>query len=157
MTDRLTLQDARAILRRAIDKGKEVDWISTHAVVDAGGNVISMSRADGAPTGAAPVARAKAYLAAVTGRPTLLFANRMDAHPLRYFGYRAILPRPVFPGPGAVPIMRDGKVIGGYGSNLSSNAGGMKIEIDGKKLSRADIVTAHAVQADYLEQHADVP
>jgi glc operon protein GlcG len=157
MSAKLTLQEARAILKRAIEKGREVDWISTHAVVDEGGNVISMSRADGAPSGAAPLARAKAYLAAVTGRPTVLFANRMDAHPLRYFGYRAILPRPVFPGPGAMPVMKDGKVVGGYSSNLSSNAGGMKIEVNGKKLSRADIVTAHAVQAEYLEQHPDVP
>jgi len=157
MSAKLTLQEARAILRRAIEKGAEVDWISTHAVTDAGGNVISMSRADGAPPGAAPLARAKAYLAAVTGRPTVLFANRMDAHPLRYFGYRAILPRPVFPGPGAVPVMKGGKVVGGYSSNLSSNRGGMKIEVNGRKLSRADIVTAHAVQAEYLEQHPDVP
>lgn len=157
MSDKLSLGEARAIVRRAIEKGKEVDWISTHAVVDAGGNVVSMSRADGAPSGAAPLARAKAYLAAVTGRPTLLFANRMDAHPLRYFGYQAILSRPVFPGPGAVPIMREGRVVGGYSSNLSSNAGGMKIELGGKRLSRADLVTAHAVGADYLEQHADVP
>jgi uncharacterized protein GlcG (DUF336 family) len=157
MSGKLTLQDARAILARAIEKGKEVDWVSTHAVVDEGGNVVSISRADGAPSGAAPLARAKAYLAAVTGRPTVLFANRMDAHPLRYFGYRAILPRPVFPGPGAVPIVRDGKVVGGYSSNLSSNAGGMKIQVGGQRLSRADLVTAHAVQAEYLEQHADVP
>ena len=157
MSSRLKLDEARAIVRRAIEKGREVDWISTHAVVDAGGNVISMSRADGAPSGAAPLARAKAYLAAVTGRPTVLFANRMDAHPLRYFGYQAILSRPVFPGPGAVPILREGRVVGGYSSNLSSNAGGMKIELGGKKLSRADLVTAHAVGADYLEQHADVP
>jgi glc operon protein GlcG len=157
MSTKLTLHDAREILKRAIEKGKEVDWISTHAVVDEGGNVISMSRADGAPAGAAPLARAKAYLAAITGRPTVLFANRMDAHPLRYFGYRAILSRPVFPGPGAVPITREGKVIGGYSSNLSSNAGGMKVEQNDKKLSRADLVTAHAVQAEYLEQHPDVP
>jgi uncharacterized protein GlcG (DUF336 family) len=157
MSGKLTLQDARDVLKRAIEKGKELDWISTHAVVDEGGNVISMSRADGAPAGAAPLARAKAYLAAVTGRPTVLFANRMDAHPLRYFGYRAILSRPVFPGPGAVPILREGKVIGGYSSNLSSNAGGMKIERNGKKFSRADLVTAHAVQGEYLEQHPDVP
>lgn len=157
MSGKLTLREARSILARAIEKGQEVDWISTHAVVDEGGNVISMSRADGAPAGAAPLARAKAYLAAVTGRPTLLFADRMDAHPLRYFGYRAILPRAVFPGPGAVPITRDAKVVGGYSSNLSSNAGGMKIERNGKRLSRADLVTAYAVDADYLEQYADVP
>jgi uncharacterized protein GlcG (DUF336 family) len=157
MTVRLTLEDARGIIRRAIEKGTQVDWVSTHAVVDEGGNVISISRADGAPSGAAPLARAKAYLAAVTGRPTLLFANRMDAHPLRYHGYRAILSRPVFPGPGAVPIMRGERVVGGYSSNISSNTGGMKIQVEGGKLSRADIVTAHAVQAPYLEQHEDVP
>jgi uncharacterized protein GlcG (DUF336 family) len=134
MSTKLSLQEARDILKRAIEKGRELDWISTHAVVDEGGNLISMSRADGAPAGAAPLARAKAYLAAVTGRPTVLFANRMDAHPLRYFGYRAILSRPVFPGPGGVPILRDGKVRGGYSSDLSSDA--------------ADLVTAHAVEAD---------
>ena len=154
---KLTLQDAREIIRRAIDKGKEVDWISTHAVCDEGGNILSLSRADGAPQGAAPVARAKAYIAAVTGRPTVIFANRMDAHPLRYFGYRAILSRPVFPGPGALPILRGKRVIGGYSSNISSNAGGMKIMVDGKKLSRADIVNAYATQTEYLEQHPDVP
>jgi glc operon protein GlcG len=157
MTEKLTLADARAILKRAVEKGKEVDWISTHAVVDEGGNVISMSRADGAPSGSAPLARAKAYLAAVSGRPTLLFAERMDQHPLRFHGYQAILPRAIFPGPGAVPIMRGSRVVGGYSSNISSNTTGMKIVVDGKKLSRADIVNAHAVQAPYVEQHADVP
>ncbi len=157
MTQKLTLADARAILKRAVEKGAEVDWISTHAVVDEGGNVISMSRADGAPSGAAPLARAKAYLAAVSGRPTVVFANRMDAHPLRFHGYQAILSRPVFPGPGAVPIMRGSRVVGGYSSNISSNTTGMKIDVGGKKLSRADIVNAHAVQAPYVEQHADIP
>jgi glc operon protein GlcG len=157
MSEKLTLADARAIIKRAIEKGKEVDWISTHAVVDEGGNVISMSRADGAPSGAAPLARSKAYLAAVSGRPTVLFADRMDAHPLRFHGYQAVLPRPIFPGPGAVPVMRGTKVVGGYSSNISSNTTGMKIVVDGKKLSRADIVNAHAVEAPYVEQHADVP
>jgi glc operon protein GlcG len=157
MSDKLTLADARRIIKRAVDKGKEVDWISTHAVVDEGGNVISMSRADGAPSGAAALARSKAYLAAVSGRPTVLFADRMDAHPLRFHGYQAVLPRPIFPGPGAVPVMRGTKVVGGYSSNISSNTTGMKIIVDGKKLSRADIVNAHAVEAPYVEQHADVP
>ena len=157
MSKKLTLKEARSIIRRAIEKGAEVDWISTHAVVDEGGNVISVSRADGAPSGAAPVAISKAYLAAVTGRPTLLFAERMDKHPLRFHGYQSILPRPLFPGPGAVPIMSDGRVIGGYSSNISSNKTGMKITVDGKKLSRCDIVNAYAVQAPYIEQHADVP
>ena len=155
--EKMTLSRARSVIRRAIEKGAEIDWISTHAVVDEGGNVVSVSRADNSPSGAAPVAISKAYLAAVTGRPTLLFAERMDKHPLRFHGYQSIMSRPLFPGPGAVPIMSEGRVIGGYSSNISSNKTGMKIKVEGKTLSRCDIVNAHAVEAPYLEQHAEVP
>ena len=137
-------------------EGTQVEWISTHAVVDEGGNVISISRADGAPSGAAPLARARPISPRSPAGRTLLFAKRMDAHPLRYHGYRAILSQPVFTGPGAVPIMRGDRVVGGYSSNISSKHRRMKIEVEGRKLSRADIVTAHAVQAPYLEQHEDV-
>ena len=155
--EKMTLARARKIIRRALEKGAEIDWISTHAVVDEGGNIVSISRADNAPSGAAPVAISKAYIAAVTGRQTLMFAERMDKHPLRFHGYQSILPRPLFPGPGAVPVISDGRAIGGYSSNISSNKSGMKIVVDGKKLSRCDIVNAHAVEAPYIEQHTDVP
>ena len=67
MSAKLTLREAREIIKRALEKGREVGWISAYAVVDEGGNVISMSRADGAPAAAAVTARSKAYLAAVTG------------------------------------------------------------------------------------------
>ena len=74
---------------------------------------------------AAALARSKAYLTAVTGRHTMAFANRMEAHPIRFDGYQSILARPLFPGPGAVPIKKDGKVVGGFASSVSSNEGGM--------------------------------
>ncbi len=157
MSAKLTLREAREIIERAVEKAEEVGWISAYAVVDEGGNVISMSRADGAPAAAAALARSKAYLAAMTGRQTLAFSNRMDAHPVRFDGYRSLLPRPLFPGPGAMPIKKDGKVVGGFASSVSSHDGGMQIEVDGKKLSREDIVTAYALQIPYFEQHGDVP
>ena len=157
MSVKLTLREAREILERAVEKSEEIGWISAYAVVDEGGNVISMSRVDGAPAAAAALARSKAYLAAVTCRHTLAFANRMEAHPVRFDGYQSILPRPLFPGPGAAPIKKDGKVVGGFASSVSSNEDGMQVEVDGKKMSREDIVTAHALQIPYFEQHADVP
>jgi uncharacterized protein GlcG (DUF336 family) len=157
MNPRLTLEEAREILRRAVEKSLEVGWISSYAVVDEGGNVISISRVDGAPPSAAASARAKAYLAAVTGRKTLPFAERMDAHPVRFTGWQRVLGRPMFPGPGAMPIVKDGRVVGGFSSNVSSAPGGMQILLDGRKQSRADIVTAYALQIPYDEQHADVP
>jgi glc operon protein GlcG len=152
----ITLQEAREILRRAVEKSVEVGWISTFVVVDEGGNVISISRSDGAPPAAAGVARAKAYLAAVTCGQTMGFSERMHAHPERYSAYQDILPRATFPGPGAMPIVKDGKVVGAFASSLSASRGGMKIEVDGKRLSREDIVTAYALQIPYVEQHAMV-
>ena len=38
MSARLTLDEARAIIGRAVEKGSEVQWISAYAVVDEGGN-----------------------------------------------------------------------------------------------------------------------
>ena len=40
MSAKITLQEAREILRRAVEKSVEVGWISTFVVVDEGGNVI---------------------------------------------------------------------------------------------------------------------
>lgn len=157
MSADLTLDEARTIIRRAVEKSHEVQSISAHAVVDKAGNLISLSRDDDAPAAAAAVARSKAYLAAVTCRKTLLFAERMDEHPQRFAGYQSILSRPLFPGPGAMPIVKEGKCVGGYSSNISSHQGGMKIVVDGETLSRADIVTAYALQIPYDEQHEDVP
>lgn len=157
MSAKLTLREAREILERAMEKATEVGWVSAYAVVDEGGNVISISRMDGAPAAAAPMARSKAYVAAVTARQTLAFSNRMDAHPIRFDGYQSILPRPLFPGPGAMPIKKDGKVVGGFASSVSSHEGGMQIEVEGKNMSRMDIVTAYALQIPYFEQHGDAP
>ncbi len=154
---KLTLREAREILERAVEKAEEVGWISAFAVTDVGGNVISISRVDGAPAAAAPLARSKAYLTAVMTRQSLPFSERMDAHPARFDGYQNILPRPLFPGPGAIPIKKDGKVVGGFSSSISSHEGGMQIEVGGKKMSREDIVTAYALQIPYVEQHGDVP
>ena len=156
MSAKLTLEEARAIIKRGIEKGAEVKWISAYAVVDEGGNIISLSRANGAPPAAAKLSRAKAYLAAMTCRSTLPFSERMDKHPTRFDGYQNMLPRPLFPGPGAVPIVKDGDVVGGFSSSVSYHTGGMQIILDGKEVSREDVVTAYALQIPYEEQHADV-
>lgn len=153
MAVNLSLEEARAILRRAVEKAAEVDWISTYVVVDEGGNLISMSRMDGAPPGGAATARAKAYLSAMIGGPTGSFSARMHNFPERYAAYQTIFPRATFPGPGGSPIVMDGRVIGGFSSSLSSGKSGLKIEIDGATLSREDVVTAHALQVPYFEQH----
>jgi glc operon protein GlcG len=157
MSEKLTLEEARAIVKRAVEKSLEVQWISAYVVVDEGGNLMSVSRVDGAPAAAVDIARSKAYIAAVTCRNTMAFADRMGAHPVRFAGFQSVLPQPLFPGPGGVAIVKQGAVVGGFASSLSSNKGGMKINIDGKKLSREDVVTAHALQVPYEEFHEGTP
>lgn len=157
MSGKLTLQDAREILARAVEKSREVQWISAYAVADEGGNILSISRLDGAPAAAVPLARSKAYLAALTGKTSMPFEQDVETHPVRFHGYQSILPRPVFGGPGAVPIRREGKIVGGFSSSVSYSATGMQTQVDGKNYSREELVTAHALQIPYDDQHPDTP
>ena len=157
MNGKMTLEEAREILARAVEKSREVQWISAYAVADAGGNIVSISRLDGAPAAAVPLARSKAYLAALTGKTSMPFELDVETHPVRFHGYQSILPRPVFGGPGAVPIRRDGKIVGGFSSSVSYSASGMQTQVGGKNYSREELVTAHALQIPYDDQHPDTP
>jgi len=157
MSEKLTLDEAREILKRAVEKSVEVQWISAYAVADEGGNIISISRLDGAPAAAVPLARSKAYLAALTGKTSMPFEHDVETHPARFHGYQNVLQRPLFGGPGAVPIVRNGKVIGGFSSSLSYGASGMQTMVDGRQFSREELVTAHALQIPYDDQHPDTP
>ena len=153
----MTLREAREIIGRAVEKSLEVDWISAYAVADAGGNVVSISRLDGAPAAAVPLARSKAYLAALTGKTSMPFEQDVETHPVRFHGWQSVLPKPVFGGPGAVPIKRDGRVVGGFSSSVSYAAAGMQTTIAGKQFSREELVTAHALQIPYDDQHPEQP
>jgi uncharacterized protein GlcG (DUF336 family) len=153
----MTLEEARAIIGRAVEKSREVQWISAYAVADEGGNIISISRLDGAPAAAVPLARSKAYLAALTGTTSLPFERDVETHPVRFHGYQSVLPKPLFGGPGAVPIVRNGDVVGGFSSSVSYSAAGMQATVGGRQFSREELVTAHALQIPYDDQHPDTP
>lgn len=157
MSGKLTLAQARELLGRAVEKSRQVQWISAYAVADEGGNVISVSRLDGAPAAAVPLARSKAYLAALTGRTSMPFESDVETHPVRFHGYQSVLPKPLFGGPGAVPILHEGKVVGGFSSSVSYSASGMQLQLDGKQYSREELVTAYALQIPYDDQHPDTP
>jgi uncharacterized protein GlcG (DUF336 family) len=157
MSGKLGLREAREIIARAVEKSLEVEWISAYAVADGGGNIISISRLDGAPAAAVPLARSKAYLAALTGKTSMPFEHDVETHPVRFHGWQSVLPKPLFGGPGAVPIRRDGEVIGGFSSSVSYAATGMQKSIGGRQFSREELVTAHALQIPYDDQHPDQP
>jgi uncharacterized protein GlcG (DUF336 family) len=158
----LTLAEARAMIARGIAKAGELKQAGTIVVVDAGGNTVSISRMDDSPLAAVAVSRAKAYLAAVQGRPTANFAANVRERPEIFAAYQAILPRQPFPGPGGMPIMKQGRCVGGIATGagigpftevLGLDPG--KLMADVKPANAEDLVISAALGAPYRNQHGD--
>jgi uncharacterized protein GlcG (DUF336 family) len=159
----LTLTEARAIIARAMEKAAEFKLSGAFVVVDEGGNVLSLSRMEGAPPSSVDVAKAKAYVAAVTQMPTDPFARRMDAHPVRFSAYQEVLAGKPFPGPGGMPIKRGRRIVGGFATGPGigprrriEGVDPAKLLVDGKAANAEDLITAYALEIPYLEQHEGV-
>ncbi|HUB96889.1 MAG TPA: heme-binding protein [Stellaceae bacterium] len=163
----LTLEEGRRYIDRALAKAKELRQCGAFAVVDAAGNVLSISKMDGAPAASSGVARAKAFVAAVMQQRTLQFTERMNAAPERFAAYRDIfggigMPGGVgFPGAGGVPIMRDldhcvGGFASGPGIQPAKEVQGVhpaKLEAGRTQGNAEDIIVCHAVGIPYRSQH----
>ncbi|HCC96365.1 MAG TPA: glcg protein, partial [Rhodobacteraceae bacterium] len=64
----LTLRKAKIIIRKALEKGKELGFKPLSvAVLDAGGHLIAFERSDGAAPGRVAIATGKAYGAVMLG------------------------------------------------------------------------------------------
>jgi uncharacterized protein GlcG (DUF336 family) len=159
-TDDLTLAEAREMIDRGLQKAAELKLAGAIAVVDANGNVVSVTVMEGAPPSAAGVARAKAFLAATMQQPTETFAERMDQHPVRFHAYSSILRDRPFPGAGGVPILRNGKYVGaiatGPGIPPLTEIPGVhpsKLRAGRFQANAEDLVICHALQIPYRSQH----
>lgn len=155
MSTTFGLADARALIDRALDKATELGRLGAFVVVDEGGNVLSISRMDGAPAAGVDVSRAKAYLAAVSKERTKPFGDRMHHYFERWDGWRASVPEAIFPGPGGMPIVREGRIVGGIatGPAVELPVDDAKVTIDGKRANTEDLVIAHALGIPYEDQH----
>lgn len=155
-TTGLTLEEARTLIDRALEKSKEQGVNTAYAVVDEGGNLVSFSHVDGAPAAGGLVARAKAYLTAVIQAPSGPFSERMEKLPARYQGYLQFLPRDHFAGPGGMPIMKDGRCVGAVAMSLSSGPGaGKQVQLPDseEKANFEDYVICFALGIPYKSQH----
>lgn len=160
-TPDLTLAEARAIIDRAIAKARELKQAGAFAVLDAGGNVISLSRMGEAPMSAAWVARAKAYVSATQRSPSSTIATAWQQAPAQFAAAQRMARDEIVPEPGAMPITKDGRVVGAVA------AGGIgawtKIPGVDAALLRAgrvqanaeDLIIAQALQIPYESQHPD--
>ena len=106
----LTLEAAKKIVAAAEAEAKKNNWRVVIAVVDDGGHLIYLQRIDDTQTGSIDVAIQKARGAVAYKRPTKVFEEAVAG------GRNVILNLPhSMPIEGGLPLVVDGKVIGGIG------------------------------------------
>jgi len=109
----ISLNQANRVLRAAIAKATELNIKVTAAVVDAGGRLVSLQRMDGAIWGSVYGSQGKAIASAAFGRKSGDLTARAD-HPTPR-GIAAAEGGHMIMGQGAVPIFRNGVLIGACG------------------------------------------
>ncbi len=109
----LTLAEANKVIAGAIAKAEELDIKINVSVCDVGGRPIAFARMDGAMWAGAYGSQGKAVTSAAFGRPSGMFTERAE-HPT-FRGIVAAEGDHMFLGQGAVPIWRDGELLGAVG------------------------------------------
>ncbi|MER5748423.1 MULTISPECIES: heme-binding protein [unclassified Streptomyces] len=113
----VTLDAAEEIIAAAHKRAQALGKAVSVAVVDAGGFVVAIRRADGARPLTPDIARAKAYTAAVMQRPGKMLKKWQESQPV-FFSQLSQLPGaalPIMAAEGSVTIKKDGEIIGGLG------------------------------------------
>ncbi|TCL10090.1 uncharacterized protein GlcG (DUF336 family) [Shimia isoporae] len=108
---------ARAIIRKALEKGKELELKPLSvAVLDAGGHVIAFERSDGAAPGRFAIAHGKAYGSVMLGMAGTAQMARAEQQAYFMAAVNGVYGGQVVPVPGGV-LVRDkrGAVIGAVG------------------------------------------
>jgi len=110
----VSLEDARRVTAAGEDCANEIGQPQNIAVVDAGGNLVSHVRMDGAWIGSVDIAINKAFTARAFDLPTAdLAANSQPGGP--FYGIQESNKGRVMIFAGGIPLKRDGQVVGAVG------------------------------------------
>jgi glc operon protein GlcG len=109
----LTLEEANRVIAGALAKARELDIRISVAVCDGGGRLLAFQRMDKAIWASAYGCQGKAIASAAFGMVSGDMTERAD-HPT-FRGIAAAAGGPMIMGRGAVPLWRDGAVIGACG------------------------------------------
>jgi glc operon protein GlcG len=113
--------EARRAVDLILEKASQMQKAAAVAVADAHGDLICLSRMDGAPVSSIRIAMNKAWTAARERKPTKEIGEKVKhpekSHDIAYFG------DPQYVGwGGGIPVWKNGEVIGAVAvSGLSSN------------------------------------
>jgi glc operon protein GlcG len=106
------LDRAQGVIAAAIAECKSHDWRVNVAVVDSGGNLVAFARMDGAQLASIPISEHKARVAVTFRRETKVFENGIQGG----LTYQLSLDG-VIGSRGGIPLVEDGKLIGGVGAS----------------------------------------
>jgi glc operon protein GlcG len=109
----LSLADANRAIAAAMAKADDIGVKMNIAVCDAGGRLLAFQRMDGAIWAGTYGSQGKAVASAAFGRPSGDLTERAN-HPT-LVGIAAAEGNHMYFGQGAVPILRDGNVVGAIG------------------------------------------
>ena len=108
----ISLDHAKKVMAGAEAEANKNKWNVVIVVLDSGGNLVMLHRMDGAQFGSIDVAKEKAYSAVAFRRPTKAFEDALGQGGVNL----RILKLPgASPLEGGLPIVVDGKLIGGVG------------------------------------------
>lgn len=113
----VSLRKARTIIRKTLEKGREMELKPLSVVVlDAGGHVIAFEREDGAAPGRFGIAQGKAYGSVMLGMAGTAQMQRAETQAYFMASVNGVYGGQVVPVPGGV-LLRDrkGGVIGAVG------------------------------------------
>ena len=108
----ITLDQAKKAMAGAEAEAKKNNWAVVITILDSGGNLVMSQRLDGAQFGSVEVARDKAYSAVAFRRPTKAFEDGLaqGGANMRLLNLRGASMLD-----GGLPIVIDGKIVGGIG------------------------------------------
>ena len=109
----LTLAEANQVVQGAIEKAREMNIKVSVAVCDAGGRLLAFNRMDGAIWGSVYGSQGKAIASAGFARPSGELQERAGTPIIQ--GIAAAEGGHMIPSQGAVPIVKNGVVIGACG------------------------------------------
>ena len=113
----LTLDEALDLLSRARTAAEEIGVPMSFAVMDPGGHLLALTRMDGAPWISADVAQGKAWTSAAYGAPSAAQREKMAPMPNFATALTAMTHGRYTPQTGAVPVFRDGTLLGALGGS----------------------------------------
>ncbi len=109
----ITSAAAFVAVQAAVAHGRSIGKFVVAAVVDVGGDLMAFVRADGAYSASIGIAQDKAYTASVFGAATDALSQALSANPALHQGISLRAGVVLFAG--GLPIVADGKIIGGIG------------------------------------------